>query len=387
MRLIRLVLIAVMFAGCGESGGTPGTPGMPSAPDAGPSPVESDIPLLAPGSHLGMMIGFEVYPLATAAEADAKWGEAVAAGMKIGRVHLDWSSLETAPGRYDLTPLRDALTALTDDGLAPLVSIYTVDSEGYVVPPDLMSADTEEFLVDGKRLDDADVLARYRALLDQALPIIAEHGGWGILLANEPEAVFDADPSAVSALRNLVVDARDHIHKSYPDLAVSATLTMSDPFGERDLSELITEFDFATFNYYPLAASLDALEPTVEKVRSDFDAIVAAARGREVVIQELGCPSGYGPDTTVMGASEAMQRDFFRRAFAEIESRDQVRAAFVFQLVDWSPGLAAELGESLRAEGFPEFADRFEEWLRTSGLITYDLGAEKPAWAEFIAAL
>ena len=114
----------------------------------------------------------------------------------------------------------------------------------------------------------------------------------------------------------------------------------------------------------------------------------AAAGARPVVFQELGCPAGHA-DGSLLGSTPAQQQRFFAHAFAELASEPRIRAAFVFQLVDWSPELFATMyGGVLEGEGVPQdFADRFEEWLLTTGLMTYTDGTTRPAWDTFLSAV
>jgi hypothetical protein len=356
-------------------------PTAPTGAEQGPA----TLPLLPTGSHPSLVIAFEALPPAIDAAARARWDEAVAAGMRVGRVHLDWASVEPDSGQYDPAVLRDALVAMQADGLAPLVALYAVDSGGPTLPADLQAR-----VAAGLGISAPEVLARHRALLDWAVPMIVAHGGWGLLLANEVDGHVLDGSMDVDDVARFYRHARDHAHALAPLLAVSATHTTDGPLGGAPhYAELVEELDFASFNYYPLdPATLRLIEPTAARVAADIDAFLAAAGSRPVVFQELGCPAGHA-DGSLLGSSPAQQQRFFAHAFAELAAEPRIRAAFVFQLVDWSPELFATMyGGVLEGEGVPQdFADRFEEWLLTTGLMTYTDGTTRPAWDTFLSAV
>lgn len=359
--------------------------------DAAPTDPTSDpqdpttLPLLPAGNHPSLVIAFEALPPAVDAAARTRWSEAVAAGMRVGRVHLDWASVEPDSGQFEPEELREALVRLQEDGLAPLVALYAVDSGGPTLPADLQ-ARVEAGLEIGAPV----VLARYRALLDWAVPMIMAHGGWGLLLANEVDGHILDNSMATDDVARFYRNARDHTHTLAPTLSVSATHTADGPLaGAPHHAELIDELDFASFNYYPLdPGTLRLIEPTAARVAADLDAFVVAAAGKPVVFQELGCPAGYAEDSLI-GSTPEQQRRFFEHAFAGLAAEPRIRAAFVFQLVDWSPELfEGQYGDVPWEEGVPQvFVDRFEEWLLTTGLMTHDTGTTRPAWDVFLEAV
>jgi len=371
--LATTLLVAV--AGCSDDAST-------TAPGADPRDP-STIPLLPEGLHVSLITTFEPLSAAVGDSVDARWGEALAAGMRVGRIHLDWASVEPDSGQVDRAVLRDALVAMREDGLLPLVALYAMDTEGVTLPADLAAR-----FAAGLDIDAPAVLARYHDLLDWAVPMIVEHGGWGLILANENDGYMIDHPAKVDNVARFYRAARERVHALAPGLAVTATHTMDGPLGAPHYRALIEELDFASFNYYPLTAELFVYEPTRERIASDLSLILAAAAGRPVILQELGCPAGYAAGSS-MGATASIQEAFFTRAFDLMAREPRIRAAFVFQLVDWSPALIDRVyGGILDAEGLPQpFIDRFTEWLATTGFITHDDGSRRPAWSAFVAAI
>jgi hypothetical protein len=377
-RPIIILLTAVLVAaGCGDDSG-------PTAPMDQPRDPAT-LPLLPPGSHASLVVAFEALPATTAESAAARWDEAVAAGMTVGRVHLDWASVEPDSGLVDQEILRDELARLSGDGLAPLVAIMAMDTEGATLPADLQFS-----FEDGLPIDAPAILDRFRAMLDWAVPIIVEHGGWGLVIANENDGYLVDHPDQTAAVARFYRAAREHTHSLAPELAVTATHTMDGPLGDAPhYATLIDELDFASFNYYPLDhVTLELLTPTAALIADHMDRILDAAGGKPVILQELGCPAGYADDS-VLGSTPAIQQEFFRLAFERLAEEPRMRAAFVFQMVDWSPDLFQMVyGDDLAGMDVPQdFVDRFEEWLLTTGLMTHDDGEVRPAWSTFLDAL
>ena len=147
--------------------------------------------------------------------------------------------------------------------------------------------------------------------------------------------------------------------------------------------------DFAAFTYHPITfdGAFEVYEPTVARVRADLDALTAAAGGKLLVLQEAGCPAGYEPSTTGLGASALRQQQFVIRIGAELASRPRLRAVFISQLVDWSSAVIRLVYKDLLAQGSATFGERFIEWLSTTGLISYEAGTERPAWKAFIQGI
>ncbi|MBD3221910.1 hypothetical protein GF314_11775 [bacterium] len=373
-----ILLIAVLVAaGCGDESD-------PTAPADQPRDPAT-LPLLPEGSHPSLVVAFEALPAATAAAAEARWDEAIDAGMAVGRVHLDWASVEPDSGVVDVEILREELARLSDDGLAPLVAIMAMDTEGATLPADLQAR-----FEGGLAMDAPAILDRYRAMLDWTVPIIVEHGGWGLVVANENDGYLIENPDQVEAVARFYRAAREHTRGLAPELAVTATHTMDGPLGGAPhYATLIAELDVASFNYYPLDhVTLELLPPTAALIDDHLVRILDAAAGKLVILQELGCPAGY-PVDSALGATPAIQQEFFRLAFARLAAEPRLRAAFVFQMVDWSPDLFQMVyGDFLDAIDLPQdFVDRFEEWLLTTGLMTYDEGEVRPAWSTFLDAL
>ncbi|MEL7296942.1 MAG: hypothetical protein AAGJ86_04720, partial [Pseudomonadota bacterium] len=179
-----------------------------------------------------------------------------------------------------------------------------------------------------------------------------------------------------------------------PDIAATVTLTIGSPVTLPDFTaDLMAGLDLATFNHHCLDAAFNVTAR--ERWEDDVALIRDASRGLPIMIQELGCPVGYGdggmnaePTRPNGNGGNPDIQDAYFQYFDELFLTDpQFRAATVFQLYDWSPQLARLFGDFLRSEGETVIADRFEEWLATIGVCRWADGTCRPAWTTFLNML
>ena len=159
------------------------------------------------------------------------------------------------------------------------------------------------------------------------------------------------------------------------------TFAGPDPFvDDPAIDRMIAAVDVFSVNHYCLAPSLE-VEP-IDVATERIDALGDRSGDLPVVFQEFGCPAGEAN-----GSSDADQREWFETAFAHVDSIEQVRAAFVFEFLDWSEStLELAYGSVLPVledEVGADFVERFRSWLLTSGLVRAD-GTTRPAYDLFL---
>ena len=87
-------------------------------------------------------------------------------------------------------------------------------------------------------------------------------------------------------------------------------------------------------------------------------------------------------------SSDSIQSSFFQWVFMKIKSTEQMRAAYIFQLVDHSPFIDKLYFDAFSVEGMPKSWTRgLCDWLKGLGLISFDSAEKKPAWTEFLKGL
>ena len=336
----------------------------------------SGLPLLAEGQFPGMIVGFNpTNPPATTRAIEARWQEALDAGMGVGRLQIDWDELEPRPDVYDRGALEERLDEYHRLGLQTFLLISVYDSDGPVVPDYLK----------GRSLDDPELIRRFNALMDWAIPMLVAYDGYMISVLNEADNSFGEIAGLHEEVLTFLGQARRHIRTVDDRVAVAATVAEGNiGIGKPGVQALIDESDVACFNFYGarLIGGFPYYEPQDEAgIRADVRRILEISGSKQIVIQELGMWSG----SDLLPSDVETQRRFFEVFFGEMTKWERIRAAYVFQLVDWSPEVTDLVADPLRAEGVPvEFVQVFSESLETIGLIRYEDGVSRPAWYEFL---
>ncbi len=335
-----------------------------------------ELPLLADGQFPGMIIGFNPSnPPVTADSIEARWQEALEAGMSVGRLQIDWDELEPRPGDYDTDALEDRLREYCRDGLQTFLLISVYDSDGPVVP---------EYL-EGLSPDDPELIHRFQELMDWVIPMLTAYGGYMISVANEADNSFGEIPLLHEGILTFLKEAKRYIHGIDDRMAVTVTIAEGNiGIGKPGVQALIDESDAACFNFYGAKAVAEFpyyKAQDEDEIRSDIERMLDVSGSKQIVIQELGMWSG----SNLLPSNGEIQRHFFEVFFEEMERQPRIRAAYVFQLVDWSPKASAIFSDILRAEGQSEdLVNVFTEMLETIGLIRYKDGFQRPAWEEFV---
>ena len=348
----------------------------------------SGFPLLPAGQHLGYIEGFNPdNPPGLRAAMDRAFGDALKDGMKVARVQLDWPDLESAPGHYDEAKLLERLRSARDNSLAVCLLVCTADTDGLTYPGDLLDKGGKR-LAGGMKPDDPLIVARFNKLLDWLIPIARKNGVYCLSVGNEPDTHDKDDPAFMPHFLKFVSAVREHAHAIDPDIAITYTSTCDPvlqsgrPYG-KDIADAV---DVLCFNLYAFGKS-DGLD--LKRTEEVLDGMLALARGKPVQIQELGCSSllNPGPDWKFHKSSPEMQRQFFSWAFHKIKSTRQIRAAYVFQLVEHSPRIDRFYRDAFGTGMSADWTDNLCAWLKGLGLIGFETAEPKPAWQEFLAAL
>ncbi|MEM1332148.1 MAG: hypothetical protein AAGG08_01710 [Actinomycetota bacterium] len=325
-----------------------GTAGTVTDTDTG---TADPLPLLPAGTPLGVS-SFSPTPPELAAERDDLW-DRVQAVSPIGRVMVDWVDVEPEEGVYETGDIVEGLTELRERGQAPMLSIVATDVSGTPFPSWL-----------GDTFEPARAAAAYNRMLDALAPIIRDHDVWYLAVANEPplEELDRMD------FAEFVAAVRDHARPLLPDTAVGFVFAGGDALADDAAGEALRNAsDVLALNHYCLDAGFQVTP--IEELDAGFDRILDAADGRPVVFQELGCPA-----SAELGSSDEFQADWMEAAFDRIAAEPDVRAAYVFEFVDWSDDLVGfAYDELLAAPEERAVLALLADWLGTSGLVRQDL--------------
>lgn len=335
-----------------------------------------ELPLLRQDNRIGTIQGFNpTNPPATHDSMAARWNEAIGSGMSVCRLQIDWPELEPSPNTFNQTGFEQRLLEVNNQGLQPFLLVSAYDSEGPVVPDDL----------DGRSFDDPEFIQRFKNLMDWVIPLFVEYDGFLISISNEADNSFGEIPGLHNKMLTFLREVKEHIHQINKNMAVTVTIAEGSlDENKPGITEILAACDVACFNFYGTKSQSPPLyfaAQTENEIKSDIQRMLDISGEKNIVIQELGMYSG----NITLNSSQEIQRKFFEIFFTEMKNEDRMKAAFNFQLVDWSPEVTETYAQSLEGEGLPqEFIDQFSESLQTIGLIAYDTGRRKKAWNEFL---
>jgi hypothetical protein len=331
--------------------------------------LAEDLPLLSGNQKIGIIKGFYNPPTDVVNDSiQARWDEAVQAGMSVSRLQIDWPDLEPSPNQYNKSVLEEDLIDMKNQGLQTFLLISAYDSEGPVVPSDL----------DGIDFDDEELINRYKKLMDWVIPMLVEHNGYLISITNEADNSFEENPNLHSQIKTFATEVRTHIHGINENVAVTITFAAGNMDAyENEITKILEVCDVACWNFYgskPNVSSPYSSVLTETEIIEKMQKIVKASGDKNIVFQELGLHSG----DTYLDSSEEKQRKFFEVFFSQMKTESQIKAAYIWQMVDWDAELAQAYSQPLIDEGIdPDFVNEFMETLSTIGLVKHTDGTEK----------
>lgn len=354
--------------------------------------AETAAPRLPAGPHMGWITGFDQLDRKQANAVAQRYAEARAAGMTLSRVQIDWAELEPTPGAYDIDALQEALDRAASEGDHIFFTLSTLDSEGLTLPEDLMTPEAHER--PDIPLDSPDMLARLDGLMAWLVPELTKAGVWGLSIANEPDSPINEGYVDGAAAETFLIHAIDAAQRLDPDLAVMLTWTGGGYRHLPESFERITETsDMVAFNTYCLEQMLTVNGPA--DWEAQLNGWLEAVGDKEIFIQELGCPVGYGPNgapnpegiPATIGGSVDIQAEYLRWHLDAFATTPQLRGATVFQLLDWSPELSTFFTEVFYDGQNDWIGDRVHEWLGSSGICRWEDVSCGPAFDVWVSGM
>lgn len=344
VQALMVTIAAVALAGCGSEA-------------SGPTPAPRTLSISASPRQI---------PPPTSADFLAAFDLAYGAGARGQVIAASWKDLEPTSGALDVSSLVNQLDYVPGRMPAVYAGIQPINTVAKEVPADL--ADTAF---------DAPVMrARFHALIDAlatALPGKVTY----LSIGNEVDGYLQAT-NQWTQYRAFYEDALEYAHTRMPGVRVGVTAGYDGLVGasRAQMAALNTRSDVVMLTYYPVGEGFAVGPPTI--ARTAFPAMIAAADGKPVVIQELGYPA-----SPLLGSSDAMQAEFFADAIDQWSKIDGARMPFVslFLLHDFTDEQCRAFGDYY---GIPDNAE-FEAYLCTLGLRHAD-GTPRPAWQAVVNA-
>lgn len=297
-----------------------------------------------------------------AGDADAparRLDQVKAAGANFLFYSPTWNDLETSPGVYRNDVFDYNVRRAAERGMDLLVNFKTVDTYVRTTPADLSALDW----------DHPTVLARFEALLNHFLPRLEGRGRW-ISLGNEVDLYLSTHPGEGHPFLAFFQAGAARVRAVAPGSYVSMTLTSGVGQYSQN-APLLDAGDFLSLTYYPINGDFTVRNPSV--VSGDLDGVVERRRGKAILFQEIGYPSGVDNNS-----SPVLQAQFYGKALDALKEHPGVFLGANFMLLaDLSLASA-----TAQAVYYGNTTPEFISFLQTLGVVD-DTGTEKPAWDVF----
>lgn len=286
------------------------------------------------------------------------------AGSTIVLTAPKWSEMEPSKSKFTMDhPLGGSKYAL-EQGMdkGNYLGIQLINTVKREVPADLEKTDW----------DDPMMIARFEnlvaAIAAENMPVKA------ISIGNEVDIYFEQHPQELDAYVHFLNSARPVLRKYFPNVRVGTTVTFEGLKKGRAemISRLVDASDIIYFTYYPV---IDLKPLPVSDAPEHLEMMTKAARGKQVVLQEINYPA-----SEYLGSGNEEQSEFFEIVLPYLQKSEQIEASFIFALHDFSPPTCDMLIGYYGATAWPEEYQRgFREFICTLGL-RYSDGKPRPSY-------
>lgn len=313
---------------------------------------------------------------------DAAYDQLLAAGINSYEIVAAWRDLIAEDNSLNLTPITEPLEIIRPAGLRPYVGIPTIDTNNLRLPTQFVDPANERELAPGIDFDDPALIAAFGEVLDAVVPLLRAESGIALVVGNEVDIWLADRPAQLHPFLEFVAAAKARIRRLAPELPVGVAITFSGAKANPILAtRLIDASDAAFFTYYPLRDDLQLDTPI--NIARDLDRMLQFAGDKPLLLQEIGCPSGYGQDSIAPASNYSYdaQREFFEQMVPAITARPAIKFASVLALADWPATAVEELTDYYGLD-----SPVFVEYLATLGVLEED-GTAKPAFEALLTGL
>jgi hypothetical protein len=366
----------VGFVQFGEGGGAfvldqkaSNSPTPASAPaESTPPPANSTAQTAGLSGHLNHMplIGVQANIFAneplTPSTAHAHYLQSVNAGVTFQGFSGTWAKLEPGKGQYHFNEIDFNLGQSASAGLPIAYTLSIIDTGMKTVPNWLKTT----------KWQDPKMQEQLLALIDAMAPHFKGRLKW-VMIGNEIDPYFAGHPDEGAAYAQLFRAASDRFKSLIPGVQVSHNVTFGGlPMESGALKPVFDESDFLSLTYYPASGDFRFRDPST--VSTDFPKMIAAARGKKILLQEVGYASSPLNDS-----SQEKQAQFYSNVFNALRTHSDkfIGANFLF-MSDFSDAVVDDLVKYYSASG----AERFRAFLQTLGMFDGQ-GRPKKSWEVF----
>ncbi|MBL0156906.1 MAG: hypothetical protein IPP47_07345 [Bryobacterales bacterium] len=321
--------------------------------------------MASPVSQSSLLIALAANPAANEGfspkTVNDRFQMAVNAGVNYIYISPKWNEIESAKGRFKWSDVDYQAMQAADKNMPIILHIRVIDTNQRSMPSDLMR----------KSLRDDQVRDRLISAAEEALSRCrgrAQH----LLIGNEVDSYFKSNSGDIADYQALYASVAGRLKASHPGLQMSLSIGGGGiDMVDGPLKPLMDQTDFFAITYYPLTPDFRAKDKSV--VRGDFQRYVQAAKGKRVLLQEVGYPTAG-----VNGSDENRQAEMFATILDELKAQGSgkfIGANFCF-MSDFSDSLVKSFSGYY---GMPN-AENFKGFLKTLGMFD-DNGKPKKAWA------
>ena len=320
------------------------------------------------GSHTGgtPLIGLQATIFAneplTPTTANAHFQQSVDAGITFQGFSATWAKLESRPGEYRFNEIDFNVGQATRANIPVAYTLSIIDTGMKTVPDWLKNTNWR----------DPKMRRALMSLIEAMVPHFNGRLSW-VMIGNEIDPYFEKHGDETGAYAALLGAAAEKFHVLLPAVQVSHTITFPGLSMENGvLKPLFDQSDFLSLTYYPASSDFRFRDPNT--VFTDFPAMIAAAHGKKILLQEVGYTSSPLNDS-----SQEKQAKFFENVFSQLQvhSTDFIGANFLF-MSDFSDSVVDGLVRYYHAPG----AERFRAFLQTLGMFDGQ-GKPKQSWTVF----
>jgi hypothetical protein len=298
----------------------------------------------------------------TPTTANAHFQTAVNAGITFQGFSSTWAKLEPRRGEYRFDEIDFNVGQASRANIPVAYTLSIIDTGMKTVPDYLKDVGWQ----------DPKMQRQLMQLIEALAPHFKGRLSW-IMIGNEIDPYFEKHGDEVRAYASLLGAASAKFHSLVPGIQVSHTITFPGLYMENGiLKPLFDQSDFLSLTYYPASPDFKFRDP--DTAFADFPLMIAAAKGKKILIQEVGYSSSPLNDS-----SQDKQSKFFENVFAQLRehSSEFIGANFLF-MSDFSDSVVDGLARYYHAAG----ADRFRAFLQTLGMFDGQ-GHPKESWAVF----
>lgn len=274
-----------------------------------------------------------------------------------------WRDLEPEKEKYDLERRLGGFEYGVKQGLIPYFGVSIINTVKRDMPDDLV----------GLKWEDPIVLERFTKLVTEVKSKLPESLPY-FVIGNEVDVYFQKHPDEVGSYLAFYEKAKAVVKQHFPKAQIGVSVTMeglTKPERKELVLKVVKASDAAFFTFYPVSNMQTGKMGEAAKY---LDLVIAAAEGKDVILQEIGFPS-----SVAVGSSPALQAEFYANIIPAVNVRPQIKMASIFVLHDLEPPLCTILTNyyGIGAEGNANAY--FQEFLCSLGV--HDMnGKPKPAW-------